>query len=250
MFLFISENRCKTLCVCVLPYSKWKFWSNHCSFMCPVIIRLRTANRRHQSTLLYLLNKLLLRGNCQSCYFLALPRKASASRSPATRVAQLQKPCPDARAQVNGGLQLYSSSRSIEGDNIWTSGFRLLHFVWQISQGMKSSSLAHPKMRGRLRQRRATAAELSVLVEEQPGEARAAPCEPAAVRGGRQPLWNGHFCGQVRKCWKPEALLPWSCTKHMAEMCLPTFSLRTVSLNCFLCLGERYRVLMQHNFSL
>lgn len=30
------------------------------------------SNRRHQSTLFYFLNKLVLNRNCQSCYFLAL----------------------------------------------------------------------------------------------------------------------------------------------------------------------------------
>lgn len=84
--------------VCVLPFNNRKFWSNNCFFMCPVTVRLWTANRRHQCALFYLLNKLILRESCQSCYFLALLLNASASRCPATSVVQLQEPCPDAKA--------------------------------------------------------------------------------------------------------------------------------------------------------
>lgn len=59
-------------------------------------------------------------------------------------------------------------------------------------------------MRGRLRQRRATAAEISVLVEEQPGEAGAAPCERAAVRGGDDSLFG--TVTSADKCENAESL--------------------------------------------
>lgn len=197
LYFCLSLKISARFCVCVLHYNWWKFWGGNCSFMCPVIIRLWTANRRHQSALFYLLNKLILRGNCQSCYFLALFHNASASRFPATHVVQLQKPRPDARAQANVRIKLY-------GSFCRHCGFRLLHFVWQISWGIKSSSLADPRMRECLCQRHWAAAEISILVEQQPGEGRAQLPANRLLSGGEDSLFG--MVTSADKCENAESL--------------------------------------------
>lgn len=91
---------------------------------------------------------------------------------------------------------------------------------------MKSSLLADPMMRGCLCQHHATAAEISILVEQQPGEKRAQIPALGLLSGGKDSLFR--MVTSADKCESAESLKYF---QHMAEMFFPTFSLQTASPN-------------------
>lgn len=184
--------------------------------------------RRHPSNLVYLLNKLILKGNYESCYFWPLPLML-------LPVASLQAILLCYRNNFLTPRQKQTSELScvVLSTTLTVIQFKPVDFDWQ-AWGIKSSPLADPMIGVHPCQPNTNYIECSILVEQKPGKGRVHILPNELLSGELDISWmvtssnkcENWDCESVQGIWQHYFTMPFLSKLHFQ--------------NCFLSFGDIY----------